>query len=191
MKKVLFLLLACLQLQVVLAGENGPPTTARPRFSLAVWAGMRTIASADFENIYGSGKPAFGLDMGCRLGKRIEVFFAGDRLAANGELTFSKEPTQLQLTALEGGARFRVPLGRFVAAVGAGAGYYLVKEENVIGVLDEKKMGFFAMADLRLPLARRFFAALRMKFVSLKLKPFLKSIDLGGLFFGGGLGVTF
>jgi opacity protein-like surface antigen len=191
MKKTLLTLLVLVQLPVLMANDGGERTAAISRFSLTVLAGPRVFASGDVRRIYPGGQMAFALDLGCRLGRSIEAFFSRERLQADGQLTLTREPSALRLTAWEGGARFLLPLKRFVSFVGAGAGYYRVEEENVIAVLDEKKTGFFALAGLRLRASRPLFAALQVKYVFLRLKPFAKAVDLGGLFAGIGIGVTF
>jgi opacity protein-like surface antigen len=191
MKKIFLLSLVCLQLQILPAFERGKQTAAGPRFSLTALAGRRAFSNGDFKKIYGGSQPSFGLDLGYRLAKKTELFLSADHLAASGELSYSKETTSFRLTAMEGGARFVLPMGRFVPYAGAGAGYYWVKEENVIATLDEKKAGFFALGGLRFRFSKALFAALQVKYVSLKLKPFSKSVDLGGLFAAGGIGATF
>ncbi len=191
MKKMLLTLFVFLQLPVLMAVGGGERTGAATRFSLTVLAGMRSFASGDVRRIYAGTQPAFGLDLGCRLGRRIEAFFSGERLVADGRLTLTGEPSTLRLTAWEGGARLLLPQGRFVPFAGAGLGYYRVEEENVIAILDENKMGFFALAGLRFRLSRMLFAAMQAKYVFLRLKPFAKEADLGGLFAGVGIGVAF
>lgn len=191
MKKVIFLLVVFLQLQNLAAVERGKTAASGPRFSLTALAGLRAFANNDFKQIYKGSQAAFGLELGYRLGRKIEVFVSGDHLAATGELTHTREATSFRVIALEGGARFALPLGRFVPYAGAGAGYYLVKEENVIATLDEKKAGFFALGGLRFRFAKALFAAVQVKIVALKLKPFNESVDLGGWFAGAGIGVTF
>jgi len=191
MKKSLLLLIACLQMQFLPGSENSKPAAADARFSLTALAGLRAFQNDEFEPVYHGSQPAFGLEIGRRLGRKIEVFFFADHLVADGELTHTKEATTLSLTALEGGARLALPLGRFVPYLGAGLGYYLVNEENVIGTLDEKQAGFFTLAGLRFRVVKSLFAEVRLKYVFLRLQPFSRSVDLGGFFAGGGIGVAF
>lgn len=191
MIKTLLTMLVFLQLPALPDAVGGGRAGAAPRFSLTVLAGLRGFASGDVRRIYAGAQPTFGLDLGCRLGRRIEAFFSGERLAADGRLTLTGEPSALRLTAWEGGARLLLPRGRLFPFAGAGVGYYRVEEENVIAVLDEYKMGFFALAGLRFRLSRMLFAAVRAKYVFLRLKPFAKEADLGGWFAGAGIGAAF
>ncbi|MBU4268164.1 MAG: porin family protein [Acidobacteria bacterium] len=191
MKKIFLFLLVFLQLLVLPAIASGKQTAAAPSFSLTALAGRRDFSSADFRKIYDGSQLAFGLDLGYRLGKKFAIFISGQHLSATGELSYSKETTSFRLISLEGGARLALPMGRFVPYAGAGAGYYLIREENVIATMDEKKAGFFALGGLRFHFSKAFFAAAQVKFVSLELKPLSKSVDLGGWFAGGGIGVMF
>ena len=191
MKKTILLLVGLLPL----LGLPAPASSASPasgrRFSLAALGGLHVFANRDFKKIYAANQPQFGLDLGWQAGRKFTVFLSVAHLSASGELTYSKETTTFRLTSLEGGARLDFPMGRFVAGAGAGAGYYLVREENVIASLDEKKGGFFFLGGLRFHFSKVLFAAAQVKYVFLELKPFGKSVDLGGWFAGGGLGVTF
>ncbi|MFH2108165.1 MAG: outer membrane beta-barrel protein [Chrysiogenia bacterium] len=191
MKKTILFLLVLLQLLVLSAVENNKQAAAAPSFSLTALAGLRNFSSGEFRKIYHGSQPAFALDLGYRLGSKFDIFLSGQHLSANGELTFSKEATSFRLISLEAGGRLVLSMGRFVPFAGAGAGYYLIREENVIAAIDEKKAGFFALGGLRFRFSKQLFAAAQVKFVSLKLDPFDKTVDLGGWFFGGGLGVMF
>ncbi|TFG75690.1 MAG: hypothetical protein E4H23_10455 [Chrysiogenales bacterium] len=191
MKKLILFLLVFLQLPVLPAIESDVQTAAAPSFSLTALAGLRDFSNGEFRKIYNGSQPAFSLDLGYRLGNKFDIFFSGQHLSANGELTFSKETTSFRLISLEAGARLVLSMGRFVPFAGAGAGYYLIREENVIATIDEKKAGFFALGGLRFRFSEQLFAAVQVKFVSLKLDPFNKTVDLGGWFVGGGIGVMF
>ena len=191
MKKIFLFLIVFLQLLVLPAVESGKQTVAAPGFSLTVLAGLRDFSSAEFRKIYHGSQTAFALDLGYRLGSKFDIFLSGQHLSASGELTFSKETTSFRLISLEAGSRLMLSLGRFVPFAGAGAGYYLIREENVIATMDEKKAGFFVLGGLRFCFSKRLYAAAQVKFVSLKLDPFDKTVDLGGWFVGGGIGVMF
>jgi hypothetical protein len=191
MKKLILLLVGLLPLFTLPAIESSSSTAAGHRFSLAAIGGLRVFANQDFKKIYGANHPEFGLDLDCRLDSKLSVFLSVAHLSASGELTYSRETTTFRLTSLEGGARLAFPMGRFVSYVGAGAGYYMAREENVIARLDEKQGGFFVLGGLRFHFSKALFAVVQAKYVFLELKPFAENVDLGGWFAGGGLGVAF
>lgn len=191
MKKMILLLVGLLPLLALPAMASSSSSAAGRRFSLAAIGGLHAFANQDFKRIYGANHPEFGLDLDCRLDSKVTVFLSVAHLSASGELTYSGEATTFRLTSLEGGARLTFPMGRFVSYAGAGAGYYLVKEENVIARLDEKQGGFFVLGGLRYHFSKALFAAVQVKYVFLELKPFAEKVDLGGWFAGAGLGVAF
>jgi opacity protein-like surface antigen len=191
MKKLILLLVGLMPMIALPVTAGSASNAAGRRFSLAALGGLHAFANQDFKKIYGANQPEIKLDLGWQVGSKFNIFLSVAHLSASGELTYSKEATTFRLTSLEGGASLDLPMGRFVAYAGAGAGVYLVKEENVIASLDEKKGGFFFLGGLRFHFSKALFAAAQLKYVFLELKPFAKSIDLAGWFAGGGLGVTF
>ena len=97
-------------------------------------------------------------------------------------MTYTKEETKLKIIPVELGARYLIKVGNGCSLfpyIGAGAGYYMYKEENVIGTVDEKKIGFFAEGGLRFYLMSSFFIDAKVKNVFLKVD----DLQLGGFAF--------
>lgn len=159
--------------------------------SLTLGAGMRSVSESLFEDVYGKNNVAFAVDLGFDLGTSIQVFFHTDYLSKEGQLTFTLENTKFTLIPLELGARFLFGKNKFKPYLGAGLGYYMYKEENVIGTVDEKKFGFFGEGGLRFLVGRSFFIDLKLKNVFLKVDGAQGSINLGGFAYMGGIGIVF
>lgn len=192
MKKVIFILVFFVGICFVHAGEG--------TFSLTLDAGLRNITGvkdADgkniYEEVYGKNNLAYGIDFGYNFGKYFQVFLHGEYFSAKGELTFTKEDTTLTIIPLELGFRIKYMLGRemFYPYIGLGAGYYLYKEENVIGTLEEGKVGFFSEVGCNIYFIKYFFLDLKARYVILEIEGDEKTVDLGGLALMGGIGISF
>jgi len=187
MKRLTVLLILVIGLCAINAGAQS--------FSLTFDYGIRQIAEKDlFEQVYGTNNPIYAIDMGLFLKPFLQLFFHTDYFSADGETTFTKEVTTLTIIPIEFGARFM--LGKRIQPyLGFGPGYYMFKEENPIGTIDEKKMGFFIEGGLRLHIFRPVFIDLKAKNVFLKVDisdpVSTKTIDLGGLSYMGGIGISF
>jgi hypothetical protein len=72
-----------------------------------------------------------------------------------------------------------------------GTGYYLYREENVIGTVDEAKIGFFSEGGLRFHFTKGFFIDLKGKYIFLKVTGAEGQVDLGGFSLMGGIGISF
>lgn len=169
--------------------------TGAQTFSLTLGYGIRQIAEKELaEVVYGTDNPVYAIDMGLFLKPFLQVFFHTDYFSVDGETTFTKEPTTLEIIPIEIGARFL--LGKRIQPyLGVGPGYYMVKEEHPIGTIDEKKIGFFVEGGLRLHILKPVFIDLKLKNIFLKVDfpeadpP--TTIDLGGLSYIGGIGISF
>ncbi|MCP4158416.1 MAG: outer membrane beta-barrel protein [bacterium] len=195
MKKVIVLLVVLLVSFTLVSAEED---CARGKFSLTVGAGMRNFSETLYEDVYDKGGVSFNIDFGVKIMKSLEVFLHSDLFSVDGELTYTQETTTLKITPMELGARFLFGgksdscKAKFFPYIGAGAGYYMYKEESVIGTIDEKKLGFFFEGGLR-------FYALGKVFIDAKVKNVMLTVEsesgadikLGGFSYMGGIGITF
>ena len=192
MKKTILLLLSISLFSSGLLSQRDGSSRANDRsgkFSLTVGAGIRLVNEDLYGEVYGNHSLSINLDLALRLFNRVEVFFHSDYLAVSGQLTYSKEDTDLTLTPVEFGARMLFQTGSLVPYIGAGGGLYLFNEKNVIGTVKDNQAGFFAEGGCRIKLARPLFIDLKIKYTLLKASPTDKSIDLGGIAGMIGLGL--
>jgi outer membrane protein W len=95
------------------------------------------------------------------------------------------------------GARYLIELNKqckpkLFPYLGAGAGYYMVKEENPISTFDKKSFGFFIEGGLRFYLVGSFFIDAKIKDVFLKVKNDQgRNINTGGFTYMGAIGISF
>jgi len=183
MKKILFILLIFILGINILNGE---------KFSFYLGAGIRNVTEERYEEVYGKNNITYSADIGLKIFGSLELFLHTDYLKCDGKLTFSKENTTLTITPIELGARYILGDKIIKPYIGAGMGYYRYKEENFIGTIDDNKTGFFAEGGIRFLVTKPLFIDLKFKFISLNIKNDEGSdIQLGGISYMGGIGVTF
>jgi len=167
------------------------------KYSFSVGVGMRNFSENLYKTVYGDSGMSYNLDLGVKVGKSLEAFLHTDYFKKDGELTFTKEKTTLKIIPIELGARYLIGISKqckpkLFPYLGAGAGYYMVKEENPIGSFDKKSFGFFVEGGLRFYPAGSFFIDAKIKDVFLKIKNDLgRNINTGGFTYMGAIGISF
>jgi len=158
---------------------------------------MKNISESIFETVYGKNNIAFSMDLAYRTRGVLEIFLHTDYFSADGKLQFDPKNTNLKIIPLEFG--FRAVFGKsnilkrskINPYIGVGAGYYMLKEDNFIGSVNEKKFGFFGEGGLRFNFGKKIFLDLKIKFIQLKFLVDTESRNLGGLAYFGGIGYRF
>ncbi len=162
------------------------------KFSIYLGAGIRNVTENKYEEVYGENNISFSADIGLKIYRSLELFLHTDYFKADGELTFSKENTTLKIIPVELGIRFILGNNIIRPYVGAGMGYYIYKEENYIGTIDKNKIGFLAEGGIRFFVIKPLFIDLKLKYISLNVKNDENSnIQLGGISYMGGIGISF
>jgi opacity protein-like surface antigen len=118
-------------------------------------------------------------------------FIHAGYITASGNLSYTQEPTTLNVIPLEAGIRYLVLAGNVTPYFGGGAGFYHVQEDNRIGNVSKSAVGFFGEAGLRFNLATAFFFDLRAKYTALSLRIANESKNLGGFIALAGVGFSF
>jgi hypothetical protein len=176
------------------AQETAKKETWQPKpISLSVGAGARNFSEALFKEVYGSAPMTYNVDLGARVWKSLEIFVHSDYLKADGKTTYTKEDTTLTIIPIEVGIRYLADItgsGRMKVFpyLGAGAGYYSIKEEHPAETVKENRVGFFAEGGLRFYPMKSFFIDAKLKQVILKSE---NGTKLGGMTYMGGVGVSF
>ncbi len=167
------------------------------KYSFSVGAGMRNFSESLYKDVYGDSGMSYNLDLGVKVGKSLEAFLHTDYFKKDGELTYTKEKTTMKIIPVELGARYLIKLNKqckpkLFPYLGAGAGYYMVKEENPISTFDKKSFGFFIEGGLRFYLVGSFFIDAKIKDVFLKAKNDQgRNINTGGFTYMGAIGISF
>jgi outer membrane protein W len=190
MKKLIFLVIFLMALGLT-GAEAG-------KFSLSIGAGIRNVKGVEDENginlyteVYGKNNMTYSIDLGYQVSKPLHVFLHSGYFSVKGTLTYTGEDTELTIIPIEVGLRFFKGYKNLFPYFGVGTGYYLYREENVIGTVDEKKIGFFAEGGLRFQFTRRFFTDLKVKYIFLEVTGAEGQVDLGGFALMGGIGISF
>jgi len=184
-KLILILLLIIMFTAVQLTGmiDNS-------KFSITIGAGVKNITEEIFKTVYGSNNIAFSIDLAYKLGRTLEMFVHTDYFKADGELAFDPKATTLTVFPAEAGLRMVLGKSKVKPYLGLGAGYYMLKEENFIGKVDDNSIGFFGEGGLRVYFGK-IFLDLKLKYNQLKYDVTGTEIDLGGLSYFGGIGISF
>ena len=180
---------------VLLNGEDRPcdPKT----FSITVGAGVRNFSESLFKEVYEDTPLIYSIDVAVKVMRPLEVFLHSDYLSIDGKTTYTKEDTTLKITPLELGTRFLIGpkqscKQKIFPYLGAGVGYYMIKEEFAAGSpmepVDEKRVGFFAEGGLRFYVVSSIFIDAKLKYVSVKSE---SGTQLGGVAYMGGIGLSF
>jgi opacity protein-like surface antigen len=166
-------------------------------FSITLGAGVRNFSADEFKDVYEGTPMVYSVDVAMRIMKSLEVFLHTDYLSIDGKTTFTQEGTTLKITPIELGARFLIGFKKpckqkIFPYLGAGVGYYMIKEEFEAGSplepVDEKRVGFFAEGGMRFYLIKSVFIDAKLKYIGLRSE---NSTQMGGAAYMGGLGFSF
>ncbi len=205
---LVFLLVIALAIPGVLNAQDrakGEPEIGK--FSITVSAGIRSIPEKMYERVFGKNNLVYGFDLSYRIGKTTVAFIHSDYLTVNGNTTLTGEEAKLTIMPIEAGMRIFLATGKFIPYLGAGAGYYNVKEEVAIGnetnEFNTKEVGFFAEGGLKFYFTRSLYVDIKGKYIFLNIVPeeniitdnsgsiYLEERKLNGFSLMGGLGISF
>lgn len=143
-----------------------------------------------FQEIYGGGL-AFGLDLNVNIRRNFGIWFGGRSFSQSGQLTFTKEDTQLSLVSFAIGTNwiFVTPAINFYAALGARLLFY--KESNVLGEAKDTGIGVEAKAGMHKVFLAGFFVDFFVGCSYNKMQPADFKINVGGIETGIGIGYEF
>lgn len=143
-----------------------------------------------FKDIYGSGL-SYGGEIGFTLFPGLALWAGGEFYSAEGQLTFSEESTEIQIVPLWAGLKLSLPNEKISPYVGLGVGYFLFKESNPIGTVNDKKLGLIGQAGVMFKVLNSMFLDIQGSYSLCKVKPEDVEADLGGLRATVGIGFEF
>jgi opacity protein-like surface antigen len=145
-----------------------------------------------FQDIYGGGV-MYGGEVSIGVWKGLELWFGGSYFSREGELTFTKEKSELKIIPVGGGVRYRWQGNRLSPYLAAGLGNYQFKESNPIGEVDEGRMGYSAAIGTYVKVTGGLLIDLYANYSVCEMRPGDFEIDyeinIGG--FGAGIGIAF
>ena len=143
-----------------------------------------------FQDIYGGGMRFEG-ELTFSIWKNLQLWIGGNYFSQNGELTFTKEETSLQIIPIGGGIKYRYLAGKIGIYGGVGLNYYLYKESNILGEVREGGLGFVGKIGVTVTVIKGLFLDLFGEYSYCKMTPDDFTINIGGMAAGIGLGYKF
>jgi len=143
-----------------------------------------------FRDIYGSGL-MYGGEASIEFWKNLQFWVGGNYYSGDGELTFTKEETSLQIIPIGGGIRYRLPVGIFNFHVGIGINYFQYKESNILGEVNEGGIGYVGKIGVMIKVVKGLMIDLGVEYSYCKMTPADSTINIGGIAPGIGLGYVF
>jgi len=143
-----------------------------------------------FQDIYGGGMRYAG-ELTFGIWKNLQLWIEGNYFSKDGELTFTKEETSLQIIPIGSGIKYTFPAGIFSIYAGAGINYYLYKESNILGEVSKGGLGFVGKIGVMVTVIKGLFFDLYGEYSHCKITPDDFTINIGGMAAGIGLGYKF
>jgi hypothetical protein len=144
-----------------------------------------------FRDIYGSGAK-FGLEAGKDITKSVSIWVGLDHLKNSGEMTETKEKTEVWITPLTLGVRYEVPVGeklRFHLAAGVQEIFF--KEKAPAGSVKENALGLILKGGGMVKLTNNVNAGLFMAWSTCTMTNEDVEFKVGGLDIGIGIDFRF
>lgn len=158
--------------------------------SLELKAKWLAPAEEAFRDVYGGGI-GFGGAVVFGLSDHWEASLEADWFSREGELTYTKEPTEMSLFALGADLKYLIPLKGVTLYAGPGIYLHRFSEDNRLGEAEKSGLGFKLKAGALVPLSGRFRLNLFAGYSFCKMTPVNIEIAVGGFEAGLGLRYTF
>jgi len=145
-----------------------------------------------FKDIYAGGTFTYGGEIGIGIFKNLEIWAGGHYFKKTGKLTYTQEETTIEIMPICVGMRLRSSQGKLSLYVGAGVGNFQYKEENPIGTVDEKDIGYIGQVGVIFKIMGALFIDIKGNYSYCKVKPVgVEEVNLGGIHGGIGIGFEF
>ena len=143
-----------------------------------------------FKSIYGSGT-YFGGEINIRLASGVSLWAGAHMFSKDGLTTFTEEPTEIAITPVYGGLKFRVPSAKVSPYLGLGVGYFQYKETSAIGEVQKGDIGYIGQLGILINVIGPIYLDLKGCYSYCKVQPEELEADLGGFQVIGGFGFGF
>lgn len=185
------LLVFSLTMGLTVFSSDLPAATKQGTFQF--FLGNYTINEPLFKSIYQNGGRILGILLSANLVFNFDFYFEIKEFYKSGTLTYSKEQTRFLLVPVSLGLRYVLPSSFIRPYFGAGGDVYFYYETNPIGSVLNYAKGYHLLGGAYLQLGKDFpiLINVRMKYTLVKASQNGRSIDLGGLEYGAGIGLVF
>ncbi len=181
MKKTIFIILAVIFLSVIVYATD---------ITVELQGHYFYPSEKAFKDIYGGGMVVGG-EISVGIWRNFELWFGGSYFSKKGELTFTREETELEIYPIGGGLKYKLSTGIFDLYAGAGLNYYWYKESNPLGDVSEGGLGCTGKIGSYVRITGGFLIDLYLNYSYCKVKPADFEIDIGGIEAGMGIGYRF
>ncbi|MDH4272460.1 MAG: outer membrane beta-barrel protein [Candidatus Aminicenantes bacterium] len=151
-------------------------------------AGYFRPSDKDFLDIYGGG-PRYGGEVSIGLWKGFDLWLGGNYFSREGELTFTKEKTELQIIPVGVGLKYRWTKGIIRVYTAAGMSSFQYKESNPIGEISKSRVGLTAEMGSYVKVAGGLLLDLYMNYSVSYIETADYKVNIGGL--GAGVGLAY
>jgi hypothetical protein len=176
--------------RVLKGGPEVVKVERAPVFSIEAVGSYFMPSDQGFKEIYGGGT-YFGGEIALNVGKGVGIWAGGHFFTRKGKTTFSQEDTEISISPVYGGLKFRVPKARVSPYFAAGVGYFKYKETSPIGTVEKSDIGYIGQVGLILKIAGPLLIDMKGRYTFCKVKPVDIEANLGGFQGAVGLGFEF
>jgi len=141
-----------------------------------------------FLDIYGGG-PRYGGEVDIGLWKGFDLWLGGNSFSRDGELTFTKEKTELQIMPIGAGLKYSWTKGRIRLYTAAGLSSFQYKESNPIGEVSKSRVGLTAEMGSYVKIAGGLLVDVFLGYSVCYIESADFKVNIGGL--GAGLGLAY
>jgi len=144
-----------------------------------------------FKDVYGGGT-YIGGEINITLMKGVSLWAGAQMFSKTGLTTFTQEETEIQITPIYGGIRFRVPDKKVSPYLGLGVGYFGYKESSpMIGEVSKGDIGYIGQLGVLVNVIGPIFLDLKGSYSYCKVQPLGVEANIGGIQVTGGFGFGF
>jgi len=144
-----------------------------------------------FKSIYGGGT-YFGGEVNITLMKGVSLWAGAHMFSKTGLTTFTQEPTEISITPIYGGIKFRAPSEKVSPYLGLGVGFFSYKETSAaIGSIQQSDIGYIGQLGVLINVIGPIYLDLKGCYSYCKVQPEEIEANLGGFQVIGGFGFGF
>jgi hypothetical protein len=185
--------LAGLTFIIFVSVVNTPSLASIKQGTLEFFYGNYNIRNPLFNSVYQKGSALRGMTLSAKLVSYLNFYLDIKETDKKGQLTYTKEKTELVIVPISLGIRLIFPLQLFLPYIGGGANYSFYYETNSIGTVYNLAKGYHIMAGTYFQFGQNFPLLLNVKLIYSDVQDDSRgqAIQLGGLAYGLSLGIAF
>lgn len=163
------------------------------RGTFELFFGHYILSESRFKAVYHGGGIIAGLGLAVSVMQNFDLYIEAKGFHKQGELTYSKEKTQLFLFPISLNIRYKVSIGPITPYIGGGIDVHFYFETNPIGNIADYTSGYNFQGGTYFHFGKNFPILLNLKIKYSKANKMVNNlkIELGGLEYGVGLAFVF